>query len=173
MANILQYIFVMTIVTDIIILEVDKEHADRLEKEGFICGKIRGEDSLESPAQSRVINGGVTSNNKYPWLATILKTVYRNGGTKYDFWRSGGSIISQKTIHTCIHCVCIHAGNQIPKSEETCLTTPDGKSSVNQNREKENEVRYSIGVQPESFLSYICFVFLVFEERSFSTEKIE
>ena len=145
MVNTLQHFFEIITLIGIILSEVDKEHADRLEKEGFICGKIREEGTSTSSAQSRVINGRITDNNRYPWLASIFVTVYKNGNAKS--FRGGGSVISQQTILTCIHCVCINAEKVRQESEESCLPTPDGKNPVNQNREKENEVLYSIGVQ--------------------------
>ena len=95
MVNTLQHFFEIITLIGIILSEVDKEHADRLEKEGFICGKIREEGTSTSSAQSRVINGRITDNNRYPWLASIFVTVYKNGNAKS--FRGGGSVISQQT----------------------------------------------------------------------------
>ena len=122
------------------------------------CG-IEGSinDEKTTPSNARIINGVKTTNHRYPWVAVIYfrykktdeATSYSGGIT------SGGTIISNRVIISCRHCVCVSVTNAIenarqedqknnepvgtttPKwNEATCLPSKEGsKDPPNQNRE--------------------------------------
>ncbi|RWS20286.1 trypsin-1-like protein, partial [Leptotrombidium deliense] len=47
----------------------------------------------------RIFGGAVVSNNKYPWMAAVVRK-----SNNVD-WRCGGSLISSNAIITAAHCV--------------------------------------------------------------------
>ena len=99
------------------------------------------ENKYKQLAKSRIINGIETSNIKYPWMVEIVhitRNVLPNG--KFVGTRCGGTIVSDKSILTAGHCVCIPHSDK--KRDPTCLEDSNGPQ--NQNR-PENYVHYTFG----------------------------
>ena len=136
--------------------DIDSEHDASLQKQGIKCGIIGKSTLRNKGAGSRIINGEPTNVEKYPWLATIILNIFDPKILPYgrDVSESGGTIISQRSILTCMHCVCnrISRETQSGKERETCLPQKPCKNPksqtclpVNQNRENDNEVTFVIG----------------------------
>ena len=62
------------------------------------------ESTIESPPEARIINGRSTSNEAYPWLTRVTRHTPHK---RYNLQVAGGTIVSDRIILTCIHCVCI------------------------------------------------------------------
>ena len=80
-------------------------------------------------ASGRIINGKVT-DTVYPWMAKVINLEFRNGRLG-EIYQSAGSIITDRIVLTCGHCICGNDGT----------TCHGGKTNeVDQNRENDNEV---------------------------------
>ena len=92
-----------------IICQFDEEFDNELQKRNqyLKCG-IKGNDqgNLHYPgSNARVINGKETTSRIYPWAAQVFLVVHTKG--KQDFTRSSsGTMISNKAIISCAHCIC-------------------------------------------------------------------
>ena len=150
--------------------QIDVEHDAKLRKLGIKCG-VKGKISANSDAiQSRIVNGEAISFQKYPWLAAVFlktpttKKTYEETKEMWTMDTCGGTIISERSILTAIHCVCnpVSPFTESGEDMETCLapnqcTKGDSKSclQINQNRENENEVFYTIGTQVTEEPDYV------------------
>ena len=102
--------------------------------------------------QSRVINGRITSNIRYPWMAEVYHFRQTVDGLKRKLYSGGGSVISDKAIITAAHVLCtpLHLLKSDDPIRAACLEEPNGATSTganeipNQNRQ-ENQIHYSIG----------------------------
>ena len=121
---------------------------------------------------SRIINAKQDSitNREYPWLAQVYRKEFLDKKKiKYNWYSSGGAIVTNTIIITCAKCVCRetydvkknkridvakHVKDGWPNYYCTKNQVLDEKTGEyihkirNQNRWKENEVYYSIGTQP-------------------------
>ena len=122
-------------------IDIDWEDHDKssTKDENYRCGI---KDYYKTSEKARIINGEATSSEKYPWLSQIEVDV---PGQDVSF-SSGGSIISNRIILTCLHCVCLDITNEWsnPDLKSTCLYDANNGISLNQNR-MENQVHYFIG----------------------------
>ena len=124
--------------------EIDLKWDEKMQiiDKDYKCGI---ENKYQQFNKARVINGKVTSNVKYPWLVEIvhlIRKVLPNGKVEHE--RCGGTIVSDKSILTAGHCVCIpHKPGK--KLVPTCLQDSNGQQ--NQNR-PENYVHYTFGSMP-------------------------
>ena len=99
------------------------------------------ENKYEQSIKTRVINGRETNNIRYPWLVEIVHVYQLQPNVpdgKSKFKRCGGTIVSDKSILTAGHCVCI--GHNDEKRVPTCLEDLNGPQ--NQNR-PENYIHYT------------------------------
>ena len=73
------------------------------------CG-IEGsnKDRKKKAANARIINGEQTTNRRYPWVAYIYLSYKKKDGNFIRTYTctSGGTIISNRVIISCRHCVC-------------------------------------------------------------------
>ena len=104
--------------------KIDPEHAEKLQRQGIKCG-ISGNSKLVNQGEgSRIVNGEKTNAKKYPWLASVFKkTEDPSNPNGIAFDRSGATIISQRSILTCMHCVCntVSKVTRSGKKLKTCL----------------------------------------------------
>ena len=115
------------------LIAIDKEYK---------CGI---ENKFRKRTSSRIINGLFTDNFKYPWMAEILLMIIKSDGTHEFSGTGAGSVISDKSILTAAHNLCLpHENNGFVPNLITCLESVDNKIQQNQNR-PENQVHYSIG----------------------------
>ena len=118
------------------------------------CGIKGSIPNQNEGTSSRVINGRNTTNKEYPWVAQV--TLYMPHlsipGTIQQKY-STGTIISNRAILTCQHCICKADFQDLTKLDSnTCLRVPFSTYVENQNRVwheggllKANIVRYYIG----------------------------
>ena len=118
----------------------------RLKDEKFKCGI---ENKYKHMSKARMINGAETTNIRYPWMAQIYIFIPKTKGTLEFASICGGSIISEKSILTNIHCVCInHVRNPTFYDEHPITCLVDSDEPQNQNR-PENQIHYTIGSMPD------------------------
>lgn len=125
-------------------IDIGWDDKDRLSSKdkNYRCGI---KDYFKIAGESRIINGRSTSNEVYPWLSQIINYIPAQGG----LFDTSGTIISNRIILTCLHCVCSNIGEDfwdvnIKVSKETCLDDTSSGTQLNQNR-LENQVHYFIG----------------------------
>ena len=122
-------------------IDIDWEDHDKssAKDENYRCGI---KNYYKTSGKARIINGEATSSEKYPWLSQIEVDVPGQG----VFFSSGGSIISNRIILTCLHCVCLDITIEWtnPNLKATCLYGTTNDIPLNQNR-MENRVHYFIG----------------------------
>ena len=139
-------------------IEWDKELQRR--NKMYTCG-IKGslKESETKNGTARMINGKPTTNKIYPWAAEV----FYSRPTSDDLIISAGTIISNRAIISCKHCICNSVVDLIQNDLKmkrytienispdlnddfhTCLSSEKGNlHPVNQNR-NENVIRYRIG----------------------------
>ena len=149
MGNILLLCLVISSIMFYILCDIDIEQDQKLQKEGLKCGIQNKLPATKQTMASRILNGKPTSNKQYPWLAQIHLKMFRADKKRIlSTWGiSGGSIISSRSILTCLHCVCQAepAVDEYPTCLEDNSFLDKKKVKVNQNKQGRNEVYYTIG----------------------------
>ena len=121
--------------------EWDKKLKMRIKDKDYKCGI---EDKFRKKSSSRIINGLETSNFQYPWMAEIFFMTIKSDGTIGVTGHGAGTVISDKSILTAAHNLCLRPYNQWDPNQITCLESAGNNIQQNQNR-PENQVHYSIG----------------------------
>ena len=119
-------------------IDIDWDNQMQEIHKDYKCGI---ENKYEQSIKTRVINGRETNNIRYPWLVEIVHVYQLQPNVpdgKSKFKRCGGTIVSDKSILTAGHCVCIRHNDE--KRVPTCLEDMNGPQ--NQNRH-ENYVHYT------------------------------
>ena len=135
----------------IILSQIDFDWDQRMVQKNpdYKCGienKFQAESTISSKAKSRIINGKKISSVRYPWMSEILLLIPKSDSTPEFIGLGVGSVISDKSILTVTHNLCLPPYNSFEPSVVTCLEQSAGTNKLqNQNRE-ENQVHCSIGV---------------------------
>ena len=129
--------------------EILLSHDRYLQSHGITCGTKL--DTTSQSSRARVLNGNEVSNQEYPWLAIIWRSIFgTNGG--YNRVQCGGVIVSRHAILTAGQCLCNDDPNLLGtdlkfrtvKLRGTILTC--GRN-LNLNKKAKNQIEYSIGTQ--------------------------
>ena len=126
------------------------------DERGLKCGIEKNKN--KAPSSARIINGDLTTDTRYPWMAQIVNLLFYSNNTGNSEFECSGSVISGKAILTVAHCLC-RQPPRIDKDDDDpdnkCLeiswklsdafrTSPEKIQLRNQNR-FHNQVHYAIG----------------------------
>lgn len=117
----------------------------RIKDKDFMCGI---ENKYKKLTKSRVINGRLTNNIRYPWLVEHIRVFYTSDGKTKQAGRCGGTIVSDKSYLTAAHCVCVSHKT----IAATCLEDTDHPQ--NQNR-PDNFLHYTFEQTYQSIYSQV------------------
>ena len=116
------------------------------------CGIEKNKN--KAPSSARIINGDLTTDTRYPWMAQIVNLLFYSNNTGNSEFECSGSVISGKAILTAAHCLCrqpTRIDNDDDDPDNRCLEiwwkaspSPEKIQLRNQNR-FHNQVHYAIG----------------------------
>ena len=135
--------FINTISFVIISALIDPDQLRYLKKRKIECGIVS--EAKTEGLSTRIVNGKPSSNT-YPWMVQIILKLY-DVYDEYDIFPTSGSLISDKAVLTCAHCIC---NNKEPNREEPYIVTcgqedPLGRNKENLNIKGRNEINVSYG----------------------------
>ena len=144
MRSIVHYLILLTYKCEFIFcqIEIDVEWEEHLiaKDKDYKCGIENKFKNIES---ARIINGKETTNIRYPWMVEVFRFIPKDYKKRNEMGSMcGGTIISDKSILTAAHCICIKYIEYKNMKTVTCLV--DSDEPQNQNRQ-ENQVHYSFG----------------------------
>ena len=139
--------------TNVIFGLIDHDQYTYLKRRNIDCGIVN--EIAREKTSSRIINAK-PSTNIYPWMVHIRQKIYKDNDfvdtndKKYGLFDSVGTIISDKAVITCGHCIC--------NKEEPIIGTPylvtclpdeenmDGSfQEANLNQKEINEIHVTLG----------------------------
>ena len=135
MVNIMTFVIISSL--------IDPDQLRYLKKRNIECGIVS--EAKTDGLSTRIVNGKPSSNT-YPWMVQIILKLY-DVYDEYDIFPTSGSIISDKAVLTCAHCIC---NSKEPNREAPYLVTcgqedPLGRNKENLNIKGRNEINVSFG----------------------------
>ena len=155
--------FVINIIFFVIIAAlIDPDQLSYLKKQNIECG-IVSEDKTGG-LSTRIINGKPSSDT-YPWMVEVILKLYADtnfvssNDDEYDVFPTTGSLISDKAVLTCAHCIC---NEEEPNEDSPYIVTcgqedPLGRNKENLNVKGRNEINAFFGKKTPAMVNDLPF----------------
>ena len=142
MVNIMTFVIISSL--------IDPDQLRYLKKRNIECGIVS--EAKTDGLSTRIVNGKPSSDT-YPWMIQIILKLYADTNfvgsneDEYDVFPTSGSLISDKAVLTCAHCIC---NEEEPNDDSPYIVTcgqedPLGRNKENLNVKGRNEINVSFG----------------------------